>query len=325
MENLTVAIPEVPLIKLMRYDFFQMIELFASNFNLSINYLIWKGCNYQYKTLIDSYMLDLEELKGCESGIQIPFVIEYQSLTILVPTNFKKPRSAYFLMPFDILIIRILGITISTFLFVLIFPTKLGKMDLSKEVLNAFGLQYCQTIQNNFKTNSILNYLYLFLSVFGFIIYNYYSVHLSSYLIKGINNNNITIKCDNKDLDFLKKFPRIYKRFEFSQSYRQNMVEHIRSLNVSCGICIRTGPFYKRFTSDMRNKNLVYRRIIPWIAGFDPMIVTILNRKSKYLKTLNSFILKMYSKGFMERWAQEMMVQNFSRKYREILEPDFRI
>lgn len=89
-------------------------------------------------------------------------------------------------------------------------------------------------------------------------------------------------------------------------------------MNIKTGFCISTHGWLKRFNSEIRNKNEIYRRASPWMTGFDTISVAFLNKNSKHLQKLNKFILKMYTYGFMNYWARGMTIKKFSKRLREI-------
>lgn len=192
MENLTVAIPNILEFDENRQDSFKCFELFAQSLNLRLNYVIWKGCT-DSESSIDAYITNQFDFRDCYSQITVPSVVEYHSLAILVPSYLKQSKSTLFGI-FDILFKLVSFATLIFFIILQICIAKLKKetLDLSKEFLYGLGFQACQSLPIPSK-NSLLRSIYISMSVLGLLSQNCYTINISSYLVKGIDDNRINI------------------------------------------------------------------------------------------------------------------------------------
>lgn len=325
MESLTVAISDTPHFNIIRHDSFKFLELFAKIFKLKLNFILWKNCtDYGQQLESDAYIVDYDqEFKECLGGnISLHLVIEFQAITILVPSFVKKPKYTYFrILNFDIRVCSLIIICLFAFLTVLISKFKLQSLDNSKELLKGVGLLHGQSISIFSKDISLLRCIYIAMSILGILLQNYYNIYLSSYLIKGIDDTNIKILCSKSDFRFINtSYPSIRKQFSFTEVPEHERITSILSLNVTLGRCIRTQGWLKRLNRDIRYKSRIYRRAAPWMYGFDPILLVILNKKSKHSNNLNKFLLNIYSHGFTKHWSRQMMIHNYAKRSIEIME-----
>lgn len=314
MENFSVAVLDIPHNNEIRHDSYELVKLFSNIFNFTLNFIILKSCEFNNASEVDAFIADLKDLKGCTFNINLPPVIEFQSLAILVPSHVKKPVYTYFMIiDGSLRIIGTLFLIIFAIMRFLINKIETTNVDWVRELLNGLGLQSCQSIKLFSKKNTALRFIYLSMSFFGIMVQNYYTIYLSSYLVKGIFDTHIKIICNKRNIEFLNNAPSVLSKFTIVEVSLQELIRHISSLNISTGRCIRTQGWMKRLHYEIRNKHIIYRRSTPWMAGFDPNLAVILNSNSKYMKDLYDFILEMYTFGFMTHWAREMAVKNYSR------------
>lgn len=255
MENLIVAILNIPELYNNRQDSFKLFELFSKTFNFSIKYVFWKGCNGTMHSEIDAYILNQYNYIECDSPIIDPLVIEYQSLAILVPSYLKKSKSSLFGI-FEILFNIVSLVTLMVFIFILICIAKIQRktLDLSKELSYGLGLPAYQSFQISNKS-SLLRCIYISMSVLGLLSQNCYTINISAYLVKGIDDSKINIACIDEDIQFIQEFyPKIFKKSSFIEVLSQDLIRKINEINITTGICIRTHGWLKRFNIEMRNR-----------------------------------------------------------------------
>ncbi|KAL5279013.1 hypothetical protein ACFFRR_003558 [Megaselia abdita] len=315
MGNLTVAVLLLDLILKVNYDSFQLFDNFAKSKNITLNYVIWKGCSSNLT--VDAYILDPKDFIGCEEKVFLPLVIEHQALAVMMPIMSKKDRYKDLLMPVDALI-QICSTLVMVFF--AIFSTmsrKLysGSTDFIGAVLIGFKLVVGQSVLKD--KRCLFRLLYLLISLYGIMICNLYSANMSKFLVMPEDDTSCTTLCTTKGIEFLGEIG-IAGNFKLEATEAGNLFLKIGSLNLENGYCVKTSDWTKRLHFQHDLKKNMFKLAIPWIEGFKDHTLSIMNPDSEYAEILNTFILDVYSTGLVNKWAKDMSIKKFAIKFREI-------
>lgn len=271
----------------------EFVKYFVERLNGSLNYTnCLDNCDF-YINLDDDTDSDM-------------YFVEYLNVRMIIPRNPKLNRELYIFLPFkfEVWILFVFSI--------FYIPTILNIVNFEKTDWIANFIKCFQTIMSSGSTFSrseglitFINYLVI---LYSFLIYNIYPSFLGSFLVK--DTQSIPTIC-----------PDIYFNYEYDHYGIQfkslpfkHYTEVMDSLNTSFGYCV-TVPYEEFFKKNLNNNIFSFRSEI--LYTLEPLYF-FKEKYSYFANDFKTFILDIYSSGFVTYWGIKYSELSVLRSLRRI-------
>lgn len=299
-----------------RYFLCPLITTFAYKFNANLTISYYQNENDTIKNLMNSFDVSSSDR---QKGYLYHRSLEYTFPTIIVPNEFTRDDSEYFILPFQS------AVWIITTAMIIYFAGALSisfwiltrKFDFMKHLIDSIRLSLTHSV-NLHQTSFRIQIIYIQMAIYGFILTSIYSSYLGSYYILSAPSSNYRIACTEDIINLFE--PTVKQKINF---WQVDIVEYnllFKSLNTKYGYCIYSTQWFRRFSFQRITGNYIFRLINNYGQISVPLHPYV-REDAFYIDQLNNFVLDMYSCGLMEKWNSGTSLTNVSKKVIANLKP----
>lgn len=310
--EVNVALNKIDLAENNTFSLKTLVRSYAEHHNYSIKLFAFSEVNNM--TSMDLVLVDLGNL------IYNPFiltsVVPFHSVSILIPALNKLDKSKYFAMPFDTTIWIVCALF--PIYFAAALEISLRKSRIIRNTVEAVRAIATGIIRLPSSAGFLLKTIYFLAIFFGFSMSLIYTSFLGCFLTKTIDKSDYDIVCTAdriKQLDLDPKRQDIKFLVHSSDDYFMKLFD----LDMSNGYCM-TSFFWSTRIDFKRYMKPAFRPIIPWKFAYVHLLR--INKHSRHVENFNSYLLNVYSSGFMSKWGSEMLLLNKLDKIRQSIEID---